>query len=388
MSQWEQTTLGEVCDVRRGTTITKKQTVEGTVPVIGGGRKPTYYHNESNREENCITVSGSGASAGLVNIWNEPIFASDCSTVEPKDLTQLTNFLYYYLCSKQDFIYKNFRSGAAQPHVYAKDIETIDYPLVPVSEQERIVSILDEAFEAIDTAIANTEKNLANTEELFQSILEQQFKYLDSEESEWEEAQMDAVSASFSTWDPRKQPSESFEYIDVSSVCRKSLEITETTMTLGSEAPSRARRVVKSGDVIFATIRPTLKRIAIIPPELDGAICSTGYFVIRPTESLLSKYVFYYLNGGRFLNEMEALQRGASYPAVSDRDVKNHQICFPSLAEQERIVAILDEANESVQGLRDGLLVKLAGLEELKQSVLVKAFAGELTDSVLEEAGV
>ena len=193
MNNWEQTTLGEVCDVRRGTTITKKQTVEGTVPVIGGGRKPTYYHNESNREENCITVSGSGASAGLVNIWNEPIFASDCSTVEPKDLTQLTNFIYYYLCSKQDFIYKNFRSGAAQPHVYAKDIETIDYPLVPVSEQERIVSILDEAFEAIDTAIANTEKNLSNTEELFQSILDQQFNNLDSGENDWQQTTLGEV---------------------------------------------------------------------------------------------------------------------------------------------------------------------------------------------------
>ena len=74
--------LGEVCLVRRGTTITKKQTVQGKVPVIGGGTKPTYFHNEANRYSNCITVSGSGASAGFVNKWDVPIFASDCSTVE------------------------------------------------------------------------------------------------------------------------------------------------------------------------------------------------------------------------------------------------------------------------------------------------------------------
>ena len=142
---WKTVKLGEVCLVRRGTTITKKQTVEGDVPVIGGGTKPTYFHNEPNRAANCISVSGSGASAGFVNKWEVPIFASDCSTVEPKDGTQIHQFVYYYLMSQQKFIYDNFRSGAAQPHVYAKDIETLDYPIAPIAEQQRIVAKLDAA---------------------------------------------------------------------------------------------------------------------------------------------------------------------------------------------------------------------------------------------------
>jgi len=142
--------LKEVCLLRRGSTITKKQTVDGEVPVIGGGTKPTYFHNKSNRDVNCITISSSGASAGYVNKWDVPIFASDCSTVEAKDETQLQNFIYYFLLSKQKFIYKNFRSGAAQPHVYAKDVETIDYPIVPLSKQIQIVAKLDHAFVQID----------------------------------------------------------------------------------------------------------------------------------------------------------------------------------------------------------------------------------------------
>ena len=132
---WRTVTLGDVCLVRRGTTITKSQTTDGNVPVIGGGTKPTYYHNEANRDPNCITVSGSGASAGFVNKWNEKIFASDCSTVEPKDDNQLHQFIYYYLLSQQQFIYENFRSGAAQPHVYAKDIAKLPFPIVPLAEQ-------------------------------------------------------------------------------------------------------------------------------------------------------------------------------------------------------------------------------------------------------------
>ena len=158
---WNTAKLGDACFVRRGTTIPKKNAVEGDVPVIGGGTKPTYFHNEPNREAGCITISGSGASAGFVNRWDVPIFASDCSTVEPKDEMQLPKFVYYYLLSQQQFIYNNFRSGAAQPHVYAKDIETLDFPILPLAEQERIVAKLDAAFTEIDGAVELGQERLS-----------------------------------------------------------------------------------------------------------------------------------------------------------------------------------------------------------------------------------
>ena len=79
---------------------------------------------------------------------------------------------------------------------------------------------------------------------------------------------------------------------------------------------------------------------------------------------------------------------GAVFKSLNREQIRLIEFPALPLSEQERIVSVLDEANDSVQGLRDGLLVKLAGLEELKQSVLEKAFSGELTDSVLEEAGL
>ena len=91
--------LGDICQVRRGTTITRKDITNGNIPVIAGGRKATYFHNKHNREAGVITISGSGASAGLVNFWSTPIFASDCSTVELKDGTQDLLFIYHYLKS-------------------------------------------------------------------------------------------------------------------------------------------------------------------------------------------------------------------------------------------------------------------------------------------------
>ena len=158
-----------------GKKSTKKQTKKGNVPVIAGGRKATYYHNKHNRKPGTITISGSGASAGLVNYWSIPIFASDCSTIELKDNKQNVKFVYYYLKSLQDFIYKNMRSGAAQPHVYAKDIANLDFPLLSLENQNRIVAKLDIIFAELDEVKDNKLKKISrlfgHTKSLFRSVL-------------------------------------------------------------------------------------------------------------------------------------------------------------------------------------------------------------------------
>jgi len=143
--------------------------------------------------------------------------------------------------------------------------------------------------------------------------------------------------------DPRKNPEQKFEYIDVSSVSRNTFSIEKTSLLKGKDAPSRARRQVKTGDVLFATIRPTLQRVAIVPNALNGEVCSTGYFVLRPREEIENRFLYYYLFTEKFMFEMERRQKGASYPAVNDGDVKDQLIFFPPLPEQKRIVSILDE---------------------------------------------
>ena len=194
--------LGEICLVRRGTTITKKQTIEGDVPVIGGGTKPTYFHNESNRMAGCITLSGSGASAGFVNRWDIPIFASDCSTVEPKDDTQLSKFIYYYLMSQQQFIYDNFRSGAAQPHVYSKDIEKLNYPILAIEEQRRIVAKLDTAFAEIDKSIKIVEEQIVNAKAIFEKSV---ISYFSTDKSKSEIKKLSEIATYFNglTYSPK-----------------------------------------------------------------------------------------------------------------------------------------------------------------------------------------
>lgn len=102
--------LGEVCKFQRGTSITSKSIMEGTVPVIAGGQKPAYYHNKANRTGETIAIAGSGAYAGYVSYWDIPVFLSDSFSVNP-DKCLIPKYVYYFLQSKQNMIYQTKKGG-------------------------------------------------------------------------------------------------------------------------------------------------------------------------------------------------------------------------------------------------------------------------------------
>ena len=125
---WQKKKLGEIAEFKRGKTITKKEIIEGDVPVVAGGLEPAYYCNKSNTDKRVVTVSGSGANAGFTRMYFEKVWASDCSFVDCSS-TRYLHFVYCYLIANKTSI-DNMQKGAAQPHVYAKDINAMDI-LVP-----------------------------------------------------------------------------------------------------------------------------------------------------------------------------------------------------------------------------------------------------------------
>ena len=133
--------LGEVCEFKRGQTITKKDVTNGEIPVIAGGQKPAYYHNISNRDGITIAVAGSGAYAGYVSYWECPIFLSDAFSVEPSRILD-KRFLYHWLLSIQHKIFE-LKQGSGIPHVYGKDLAKFEIPIPSIETQEKIVKILD-----------------------------------------------------------------------------------------------------------------------------------------------------------------------------------------------------------------------------------------------------
>jgi len=142
-SNWTFLRLADLCNIRKGTSITKDKTTDGKIPVIAGGISPAYYHNESNRKGDVITVSASGANAGFVNYFKNEIFASDCTTVQSLNSSIVsTYFIYHVLKAHQEDIYKK-QTGGGQPHIYPKDIAEIEIPLPPLSIQKEIVAKIE-----------------------------------------------------------------------------------------------------------------------------------------------------------------------------------------------------------------------------------------------------
>ena len=168
----------------------------------------------------------------------------------------------------------------------------------------------------------------------------------------WEWTTVRKVVKDTSTRNPSQLPDQQFYYIDISSIDNEKGTIKPVNQILGKDAPSRARKVVRKDDVIFATTRPYLKNIALVPEDYDNQICSTGFCVLRADEELIiPAYLYYLCRSSIIVDQLEPKMRGASYPAVSDNDVMQVEIPLPLVGIQEKIVqrieAIFSELAEA-----------------------------------------
>jgi type I restriction enzyme S subunit len=166
--------------------------------------------------------------------------------------------------------------------------------------------------------------------------------------SPWSLSKLSEICGAKETVDPTRTPNVEFSYIDISSVSNTRFAVTEPKRIVGRDAPSRARKRVRSGDVIVATTRPYLKSIAQIFDELHGEVCSTGFCVLRPTQMVISDWLFFCSLSQEFIAQLTACMRGANYPAVTDSDVMEAKIPLPPVEEQRRIVARIKECMERV----------------------------------------
>ena len=187
----------------------------------------------------------------------------------------------------------------------------------------------------------------------------------------WSAATIGDVTVKAKQRDPRKAPADEFQYVDVSSVSNESFKIIGATPTVGLEAPSRARKELKTDDVLFATVRPTLKRIAVVPKELDGGIASTGYCVLRSDQNkIYPRFLYLFLLTDHFNARMAGLERGANYPAVRDSDVKNSWLPLPPLPEQKKIAHILSTVQRAIEA-QERIIQTTT---ELKKTLMHKLF--------------
>lgn len=169
-------------------------------------------------------------------------------------------------------------------------------------------------------------------------------------------------------------PDKEFRYVDISAVDNQAKRITEPQSILGSNAPSRARNVIRHRDVIVSTTRPNLNAVALVPKELDDQICSTGFCVLRAGPKLLPEYLFAFAQSPLFIEPLVEFVKGALYPAVNDSQVLSLEIPLPPLAEQERIAGRLTEQLAAVSQARAAAQQRLAAAQALPAAYLREVF--------------
>lgn len=193
----------------------------------------------------------------------------------------------------------------------------------------------------------------------------------------WVEVSLGDITADASQRVPA--PNERFKYVDIASIDRLTKRIGDAQSLRGTDAPSRARKVIRAGDVIVSMTRPNLNAVAVVPPEYDGQIASTGFDVLRPIH-VEPRWLFYLVRSQSFIDSLSELVQGALYPAVRPRDVRGYVAPLAPLPEQKRIADKLDAVLARVDVCRERLNRIPEILKRFHQVVLAAATSGELTE--------
>jgi type I restriction enzyme S subunit len=194
----------------------------------------------------------------------------------------------------------------------------------------------------------------------------------------WKWTTMGDITQPIEKIHPSQTFANEFTYLDISSIDNNTQRIVAPKIYESKDSPSRARQLVHANDVLFSTVRTYLKNIAQVPAAYDGQIASTGFSVLRAQDCVDPRYLFYYCLTEQFLNPLNDLQRGTSYPAVRDSDVREQPIPLAPLPEQQRIVAKIEEQFTRLDAGVATLKRVQTALRRYKAAVLKAACEGRL----------
>jgi type I restriction enzyme S subunit len=354
---WEIKRLGDVCELYQPKTISTKEMVDdGDYPVFGANGIIGKY-DKYNHEEPQLLITCRGATCGSINVSEPKSWINgNAMVVRPKDNSLNLKFIEYLFLGGID-ISKTI-TGAAQPQITRQTLSPvlISYPQ-SLPEQHRIVSILDKAFAAIDKAKANAEQNLKNAKELFESYLQGVFE---NKGEGWEEKKFEEVCVLQRGFDLPTHSRFEGEFPLVSSN-----GITDRISEWKVKAPGVVTG--RSG---------TIGNVHFI--EEDFWPLNTALY-IKDFFGNFERCIYYFL----LQFDLGKYSSGAGVPTLNRNNVHSEVVWFPkSIKEQQTIVRKLDALRSETKRLEKHYTKKIADLDELKKSILQKAFNGELNTEV------
>jgi restriction endonuclease S subunit len=390
--------LGDVCTLSKGKTITRATSIEGEIPVIGGGLGPTYYHNSANRQPPVITISASGANAGYVNYWETPIWASDCTTIVEKTNSPASlDYILKFLQSKQEFINTELRRGSAQPHVYPSDIAALDISVPSLEEQREIVEKINYAFAEIDLLEANLALSDENAAQLSLSLLSASFDQseISSESSKPSANQKLPIAEKYEAiplgelcdsisglWTGKKAPFEKATVIRNTNFTKDCKLDLSNVAILDVESKQLKTRKLIPGDLIVEKSgggpKQAVGRVVYFSENTGTYSLSnfTSALRVKNPNSVLPKYLQHFLYFQYVSGVTESMQSNST----GIRNLNIHQfldikVPLPTLEKQDEIVTKLDLAFVEIERIRNQIAVKRDFLVMLRQSLLSDSFS-------------
>lgn len=373
LSRWPLKEWGAVLDIRSGRNQREVLDDNGTFPIIGSAGKVMGYANSYLCDEG-TTVLG---RKGTINnpLYFEQKFWNVDTAFGLVAGSELEKKFLYYFCLSVDFT--KLDKGTTLPSLVKKDLVKVLMPVPGISEQKRIVAILDQAFADMEQARANTEQNLKNARELFESYLQQVF----SQRGEsWIEKSLKEASLDFGRGKSKHRPRNdeslyggNYPFIQTGDVRNCEHFITKYSKTYNDKGLAQSKLWPKG--TICITIAANIAETGIM--DFDGCFPDSVIGVVVNPEVTMVSYVEYLLQSFKAI--LQAKGQGSAQDNINMGTFEKMKFPFPSIQQQEEIVNSLDSLTASVQQLERVYSDKLLAIDELKKSILQKAFSGELT---------
>jgi len=382
-SNWEYGTLEDA--VNKGSSnisLNKVKEDDGEYQLYsakGYNKNISFFHQE--KEYLAIIKDG----AGIGRVSKHPAKSSVVATMQyliPKEGFDI-GFVQYFL---NGIDFESHRQGSTIPHVYFKDYKSEPFPLLPLPQQKQIVAILDKAFAAIDTAKANAKQNLQNAKELFESYLQNVFE---NKGDDWEEKTLGEVVNFFNGFAFKSKDAiddSNTQVIRMGNLYQNKLNLDRKPAFYPDAFKTEfSKYLLLEDDLIISLTGTTGKEdygyTVKIPKTERNLLLNQriAKFIIKDENVINRNYLFNFLLSRTFLDELYKTANGTRQANLSTETMKGLFISFPLIEEQKSIVQKLDALSKETKKLEVIYTEKIADLEEMKKSVLQKAFSGQLS---------
>ena len=356
---WQRMTIGDFLTLEYGKPLDQnKRKNDGLYPAYGANgikcRSDEYLFDKQ------TLIVGRKGSAGEITLTEEKFWPLDVTYYIKFDENKYDLIFIYYLLSLLDL--PSLATGV-KPGINRNNVYSIETFVPDLEEQKRIVAILDQAFADIDKARALTEQNLKNARELFESYLQQAF------------------SLSGDGW----LKSNGIPLVNPAHISPTGIEIDYQKTVSKETAEKLSSYKMKTGDIVIGR-RGEMGRCALVTDIEEGFLCGTGSFFIKSSDQGSGSYLVRYLRSDFCRTRLEKIAGGAVMPNLSNSDLSDLILNLPPLDEQRKLARKIDNIASQVEDIQRIYNSKLQFLDDLKRSLLKKAFSGGLTKAGNEVA--